>query len=85
MANSSHTDDDRDEQKPDRRMMSVKVKCPDSECEATHVRPEWIDPDDPPETIDATCIPAHPARDAGFEGCGEDRELTVVDVSELET
>jgi hypothetical protein len=60
------------------QLCSVYVKCP--ECGATHCRPERVDPDDPPETLENTCIAHHPARNAGFEGCGEDVELVVTEV-----
>jgi len=62
--------------------MDVKVRCP--ECGATHHRPERVDPDDPPETLEETCIAYHPDRDAGFEGCGDDVDLEVVEVGEIE-
>ena len=64
------------------RLMAVHVKCP--ECGATHCRPEDVDPEDPPETLEKTCIAAHPLRNAGFDGCGEDVELEVTRVEERE-
>lgn len=60
----------------------VRVRCP--ECGAEHCRPEWIDPNDPPETLEKTCIAPHPSRNAGFDGCGDEMELEVVEWSEAE-
>ncbi|WP_199723091.1 hypothetical protein [Halobellus sp. Atlit-38R] len=58
------------------RLVSVRYRC--SECDATHVRPEYIDDEEPEKTREGTCYAAHPARDAGFEGCGEEVELEAI-------
>lgn len=63
-------------------LKGVKLECPN--CGATHVRRRRVDADDPPETIHATCIAPHPNRNADFEGCGEDRDLRVLEVRDGE-
>ncbi|MDQ2054301.1 hypothetical protein [Halobellus sp. H-GB7] len=59
------------------RLVSVRYRC--SECDATHVRPEYIDGEEPEKTREGTCYAAHPARDAGFEGCGEEVALEAIE------
>ena len=60
-----------------KQQYAVELRCP--ECDATHVRPRRVDPDDKPETIEGECYAPHPARGADFEGCGEVVELEVVE------
>ena len=62
-------------------LQAVQVECPD--CDATHVRPERVDPETPPATIEGTCYAPHPARGADFEGCGEDVDLQVIEVNDV--
>lgn len=62
------------------RSVAVKVEC--TECGATHVRPEYLDPNEqekPDKTREAKCPAYNPSRDAGFEGCGEETTLERVD------
>jgi len=61
---------------------AVTVECP--ECGATHVRPRRVEADDAPETITGTCYAPHENRGADFEGCGEEVELIVVEVEEVD-
>lgn len=61
-------------------LKEVYLRCP--ECSAEHCRPERVDLDDPPETIEKKCIPPHPARGNIFNGCGEVVELEVIRVEE---
>lgn len=59
------------------KTIAVKRQCP--ECEATHVRPEYLkDRDEPEPTIEGTCYAYHPARDAGFDGCGDEVDLEAI-------
>jgi hypothetical protein len=59
-----------------RGLISVKYECPD--CDATHVRPERIDPDDGAYTKTGECYAPHPNRGADFEGCGEEVDLEAI-------
>jgi len=59
------------------KLMAAEVVCPD--CEATHVRPEYVKNGERPETVKGECYAPHPNRGADFEGCGEDVELDVVE------
>ena len=63
-------------------LKSVKLRCP--ECGATHHRPERVSSEDPPDTLEKTCLGSHPAREVDFEGCGEILALEVVEVKELD-
>jgi len=63
-------------------LKSVKVRCP--ECGATHYRPERVSAEDPPETLEKTCIAPHPNRGADFEGCGVVQDLEVVEVNDVQ-
>lgn len=64
-------------------LSAVKVRCTD--CGATHVKPERVDREDPPETMTGKCYAPHPSRGAEFEGCGkEDADLEVVEVNNVE-
>ena len=58
------------------RLVSVRYRCP--ECDATHVRPEYIDGEEPEQTREGECYAPHPARGADFEGCGNEVELEAV-------
>lgn len=63
-------------------LKAVTVRCPD--CDATHVRPERVPMDDPPERVEGTCYAPHPDRGADFEGCGETVDLIVEEVNEID-
>jgi|AntRauMinimDraft_1070381.scaffolds.fasta_scaffold00513_3 hypothetical protein len=63
-------------------LKAVTVQCP--ECDATHVRPERVDEDNSPEIITGECYAPHPNRSADFEGCGEEVDLEVVEVDDVE-
>ncbi len=63
-------------------LMAVEVRCP--ECDATHVRPEYIKNTENNDTIEGECYAPHPGRGADFEGCGETVELEVVEFRELD-